>query len=111
MRRLPFYILFATCGIWTINCNDDKERRTIEESEVGLEKNFTHRQYKRDPKIHHSIIREDDIENKIVGGAFVSKGEFPWVVGIWRLKSSRPFCGGSLLNNRYKSHYVIICQV
>ena len=39
-------------------------------------------------------------KDRIVGGTKVLKGEFPWVVGIWRMKSSRPFCGGSLLNNR-----------
>ena len=38
--------------------------------------------------------------DRIVGGTEVLKGEFPWVIGIWRMKSSRPFCGGSLLNNR-----------
>ena len=44
-------------------------------------------------------------KDRIVGGTKVLKGEFPWVVGIWRMKSSRPFCGGSLLNNRYFSDY------
>ena len=39
-------------------------------------------------------------KDRIVGGTKVLKGEFPWVVGIWRMKSSRPFCGGSLVNNR-----------
>ena len=42
-------------------------------------------------------------KDRIVGGTKVLKGEFPWVIGIWRMKSSRPFCGGSLLNNRYFS--------
>ena len=53
------------------------------------------------PQIKNSaaldIISKKD---RIVGGTKVLKGEFPWVVGIWRMKSSRPFCGGSLVNNR-----------
>ena len=53
------------------------------------------------PQIKNSasldIISKKD---RIVGGTKVLKGEFPWVIGIWRMKSSRPFCGGSLLNNR-----------
>ena len=54
---------------------------------------------KYSPQIKNSaaLISKKD---RIVGGTNVLKGEFPWVVGIWRMKSSRPFCGGSLLNNR-----------
>ena len=53
------------------------------------------------PQIRNSAALEIiSKKDRIVGGTKVLKGEFPWVVGIWRMKSSRPFCGGSLLNNR-----------
>ena len=51
-------------------------------------------------EIGHSETNNQSIKDKILGGTSATKGEFPWVVGIWRLKSSRPFCGGSLLNSR-----------
>ena len=38
--------------------------------------------------------------DKIVGGRRAKKGEFPWMVGIWRNRSKRPFCGGSLFGER-----------
>ena len=39
--------------------------------------------------------------DKIVGGRLARKGEFPWMVGIWRnARTTRPFCGGSLINDR-----------
>ena len=38
--------------------------------------------------------------DKIVGGCDVKKGELPWVIGIWRTKGSRPFCGGSIVGKR-----------
>ena len=49
------------------------------------------------PNIIRSILDGDE---KIVGGVIAKEGEFPWVVGIWRKRGLRPFCGGSLLNNR-----------
>ena len=56
---------------------------------------------KYNPQIETSAARDIiSKKDRIVGGTKVLKGEFPWVVGIWRMKSSRPFCGGSLLNNR-----------
>ena len=59
---------------------------------------------KYNPQIETSAARDIiSKKDRIVGGTKVLKGEFPWVVGIWRMKSSRPFCGGSLLNNRYFS--------
>ena len=59
---------------------------------------------KYNPEIENSAARDIiSKKDRIVGGTKVLKGEFPWVVGIWRMKSSRPFCGGSLLNNRYFS--------
>jgi len=39
--------------------------------------------------------------DKIVGGRRAKKGEFPWMVGIWRNRSKRPFCGGSLFGERW----------
>ena len=38
---------------------------------------------------------------KVVGGCEPCPGQYPWVVGIWRSRGSRPFCGGSLLNDRW----------
>lgn len=40
--------------------------------------------------------------DKIVGGQRAKKGEFPWMVGIWRNRKSskRPFCGASLIGDR-----------
>ena len=38
---------------------------------------------------------------RIVGGCFAKKGEFPWVIGIWRKHGTRPFCGGSIIGKRY----------
>merc|ERR1719229_181384 len=40
-------------------------------------------------------------DNKIVGGCEPCPGQYPWVVGIWRTRGHRPFCGGSLLNDRW----------
>ena len=55
----------------------------------------------KDPMSKELLIDGRIVGDKIVGGEEASKGEFPWVVGIWRMKSLRPFCGGSLLNNRF----------
>ena len=46
-------------------------------------------------------ISIEDTDEKIVGGCEPCPGQYPWVVGIWRSRGSRPFCGGSLLNDRW----------
>ena len=45
------------------------------------------------------IIRRFECD-KIVGGRTARKGQFPWMVGLWRINSTRPFCGGSLVGER-----------
>ena len=37
---------------------------------------------------------------KIVGGKETLQHEFPWQVGLTKLRSRRPFCGGSLVSSR-----------
>ena len=46
------------------------------------------------------IPREVGCCNKIVGGQEVCR-RYPWVLGLWRTWGSRPFCGGSLINDRW----------
>ena len=47
------------------------------------------------------LVRKFECD-RIVGGSLASKGEFPFMVGLWRIGgSNRPFCGGSLIGNRY----------
>ena len=45
---------------------------------------------------------------EIVGGVYAKKGEFPWVVGIWRWNGAKPICGGSILNKRYRIIVLLI---
>eukprot|EP00095_Tigriopus_kingsejongensis_P000906 maker-scaffold186_size273091-snap-gene-1.33 protein:Tk00906 transcript:maker-scaffold186_size273091-snap-gene-1.33-mRNA-1 annotation:"PREDICTED: trypsin-7-like" len=40
-------------------------------------------------------------EGKIVGGRNASRGQFPFVVGLWRSNSRHPYCGGSLISDRF----------
>ena len=46
------------------------------------------------------IPREVGCCHKIVGGQEVCR-RYPWVLGLWRNWGSRPFCGGSLINDRW----------
>lgn len=39
-------------------------------------------------------------EGKIIGGKNATRGQFPFVVGLWRTNTRHPFCGGSLISNR-----------
>ena len=41
------------------------------------------------------------LEDRIVGGREASRNEFPFVVGLWRKNGRRPFCGGSLITNKW----------
>ena len=38
---------------------------------------------------------------KIVGGCEARPGMFPWVAGLWYKRSSMPFCGASLITDRW----------
>ena len=97
MKGLDFYILLAIIGLCYVACNEDQDGRKTRKL-VSLKESIS------EPSIFtnvSSFLDPTNTRDKIVGGTKVSKGEFPWVAGIWRLKSVRPFCGGSLLNNRY----------
>ena len=39
--------------------------------------------------------------DKIVGGFEVQPGTYPFVVGLWYKRSTRPFCGGSLITSNW----------
>ena len=84
-----------------IHCNHVNYKEIIKKHHNTIEENNDTRKLQNVSDTQNTTSNENHIHNKIVGGTFVSNGEFPWVVGIWRLKSSRPFCGGSFLNNRY----------
>ena len=84
-----------------IYCNQVNYENEIKNYDNVIEENKSSRKLQIVSDTQNSSSSEVLVNNKIVGGTFVTNGEFPWVVGIWRLKSSRPFCGGSLLNNRY----------
>lgn len=43
---------------------------------------------------------EKDEAGRIIGGHEAARGQFPFVVGLWRKRGSRPFCGGSLITSR-----------
>ena len=47
---------------------------------------------------------EDDEEyeegGRIIGGLEAAKGQFPFVIGLWRTTGVRPFCGGSLITSQ-----------
>ena len=52
----------------------------------------------------------EPIDDKIVGGYNVFRGQYPWVLGIWEKTHGqyftprhlrRPFCGGSLITDRF----------
>ena len=93
MKIVIFHLIFTVFFSGRFLCEEYQHGKEISVSELaGSELK---------PQITNSdvldIISKRD---RIVGGTKVLKGEFPWVVGIWRMKSSRPFCGGSLLNNR-----------
>ena len=84
-----------------IYCNQVNYEKKVKNFDNVIEENKSSRKLQFVSDTQNSMSSADLFNNKIVGGTFVTSGEFPWVVGIWRLKSSRPFCGGSLLNNRY----------
>ena len=44
------------------------------------------------------LVLDDEEGMKIVNGFQVRPGKFPWVVNIWKKRSSNPFCGGSLID-------------
>merc|ERR1711971_450283 len=50
-------------------------------------------------------LTEDDLiyseTFRVVGGNDAKPGEFPFVVGLWRNRESRPFCGGSLISSNW----------
>lgn len=43
------------------------------------------------------------ISHKIIGGRFVKRSRYPWMVGVATTRSpgQRGFCGGSIINNRF----------
>ena len=102
MKRLIVYSLIVLfCFVDNI-CNAEYAEKKIGNIEL-----VKHTKDQLDSAINASIsqprIIDDTIDDqdKIVGGVKATKVRFPWVVRIWRKKSLRPFCGGSLLNNRF----------
>ena len=100
MKILQCCILFIIFNIWNIDCKDVKHNDGIKASKITRRLEKVVSQSQPISEIHQSKPYNQNIKDKIVRGISASKGEFPWVVGIWRLKSSRPFCGGSILNSR-----------
>ena len=47
------------------------------------------------------FIALDEDPNKIVNGYEVKPGQYPFVVGLWYKRSSRPFCGASLITSTW----------
>ena len=47
------------------------------------------------------IVLDDVKDDKIVGGFEVQPGTYPFVVGLWYKRSTRPFCGGSLITSNW----------
>ena len=100
-RVIVFSFIAILCFVDNI-CNAEYAEKKLGNIEL-----VKHTKDQLDSAINASIsqprIIDDTIDDrdKIVGGVKATKGEFPWVVGIWRTKSLRPFCGGSLLNNRF----------
>ena len=93
MKVVHFHVIFAILFPEYFLCQEYQYGKEISVSEEARSK--------YNPQIETSAARDIiSKKDRIVGGTKVLKGEFPWVVGIWRMKSSRPFCGGSLLNNR-----------
>lgn len=37
----------------------------------------------------------------IVGGEFIKKGEWPWLVALFESKSRSYFCGGTLISEKH----------
>merc|ERR1711860_13976 len=44
---------------------------------------------------------EQDKDGRIVGGQQANAHEFPWVIGLYGYRGDRPFCGGSIIANRW----------
>ena len=40
-------------------------------------------------------------DNRIVNGVDAKKTEFPWIVAIVEANTRQPFCGASVINNRF----------
>ena len=100
MKILQCCILFVICSVTKINCSDIEHNDASKVSEIARRMDKEVSQAQGMSEIDHSKTNNQSIRDRIIGGTPAAKGELPWVVGIWRLKSSRPFCGGSLLNNR-----------
>ena len=102
MQRISIYLFLAVYSFGHNICNAQNADKKLTKIEL-----VTHTQNEFKSANNDSIqidrIIDDTIDDrdKIVGGVKSTKGEFPWMVGIWRTKSLRPFCGGSLLNNRF----------
>ena len=94
-------ILSVLIKAFHIHCNQVNYEKVTKKFDNVIEENKDILKLQNVSDVQNSRSSKIQIDDKIVGGTFVTNGEFPWIVGIWRLKSSRPFCGGSLLNNRY----------
>eukprot|EP00096_Caligus_rogercresseyi_P005409 TRINITY_DN2080_c1_g1_i1.p1 TRINITY_DN2080_c1_g1~~TRINITY_DN2080_c1_g1_i1.p1 ORF type:complete len:394 (-),score=24.40 TRINITY_DN2080_c1_g1_i1:128-1309(-) len=42
-----------------------------------------------------------NVNRRIVGGKEVEENEYPWHIGITKIGSNRPFCGGALITDRH----------
>src|SRR5947209_6100986 len=53
---------------------------------------------KIDNKCHCGTKPKDD---RVVNGESATKSEFPWLVALVEAKTRQPFCGGSVINDRF----------
>lgn len=51
--------------------------------------------------IQSSVCGTKPNSNRVVGGQFAQKFEFPWLVALVETDTRQPFCGGSIINNRF----------
>ena len=101
MKRLNAFLFLAIYSFSHNICNAENAEKKLGNIELATQ---TLNEFNSAINVSVALdtIIDDTIDgrDKIVGGVKSTKGEFPWMVGIWRMKSLRPFCGGSLLNNR-----------
>jgi hypothetical protein len=102
MQGLSIYLFFAIYSFGNNICNAENAKNRPGNIEIITRtKNEFYSEKNASIALDRIISDSHDDRDKIVGGVKSKKGEFPWTVGVWRMKALRPFCGGSLLNNRF----------
>ncbi|XP_043192654.1 serine proteinase stubble-like [Amphibalanus amphitrite] len=74
--------------------------RPVVPSEVGVALNQT-RQVDRPVDLNDPICGKVQTNVRIVGGEVVPRKALPWMVGITSLIGRGPYCGGSIINERF----------